>query len=78
MNATVDYVHMLNATMCAATRVICAILGKWILSPVLRSKSVILKLIVFYLFHIPRNASDRNWRQSARGFAQIHARRVSG
>lgn len=26
MNATVDYVHMLNATMCAATRVICAIL----------------------------------------------------
>lgn len=26
MNAAVDYVHMLNATMCAATRVICAIL----------------------------------------------------
>lgn len=26
MNASVDYVHMLNATMCAATRVICAIL----------------------------------------------------
>lgn len=26
MNATTDYVHMLNATMCAATRVICAIL----------------------------------------------------
>lgn len=26
MNANVDYVHMLNATMCAATRVICAIL----------------------------------------------------
>ncbi|XP_015113481.1 serine--tRNA ligase, cytoplasmic [Diachasma alloeum] len=26
MNASVDYVHMLNATMCAVTRVICAIL----------------------------------------------------
>lgn len=26
MNAATDYVHMLNATMCAATRVICAIL----------------------------------------------------
>lgn len=26
MNANVDYVHMLNATMCATTRVICAIL----------------------------------------------------
>lgn len=26
MNAAVDYVHMLNATMCATTRVICAIL----------------------------------------------------
>ncbi|CAH1100547.1 unnamed protein product [Psylliodes chrysocephalus] len=26
MNATTDYVHMLNATMCAVTRVICAIL----------------------------------------------------
>ena len=26
MNANVDFVHMLNATMCAATRVICAIL----------------------------------------------------
>ncbi|XP_068150494.1 serine--tRNA ligase, cytoplasmic [Drosophila tropicalis] len=26
MNASVDYVHMLNATLCAATRVICAIL----------------------------------------------------
>ncbi|XP_037026417.1 serine--tRNA ligase, cytoplasmic [Bradysia coprophila] len=26
MNAKIDYVHMLNATMCAATRVICAIL----------------------------------------------------
>ncbi|CAO1347412.1 unnamed protein product [Diamesa hyperborea] len=26
MNTNVDYVHMLNATMCAATRVICAIL----------------------------------------------------
>lgn len=26
MNAQVDYVHMLNATMCATTRVICAIL----------------------------------------------------
>lgn len=26
MNAAVNYVHMLNATMCAATRVICAIL----------------------------------------------------
>ncbi|KAK0161280.1 hypothetical protein PV327_009767 [Microctonus hyperodae] len=26
MNANVDYVHMLNATMCAVTRVICAIL----------------------------------------------------
>lgn len=26
MNASTDYVHMLNATMCAATRVICAIL----------------------------------------------------
>ncbi|KAJ8968311.1 hypothetical protein NQ314_002372 [Rhamnusium bicolor] len=26
MNATTDYVHMLNATMCATTRVICAIL----------------------------------------------------
>lgn len=26
MNASVDYVHMLNATMCATTRVICAIL----------------------------------------------------
>lgn len=26
MNATVDFVHMLNATMCATTRVICAIL----------------------------------------------------
>ncbi|XP_046741402.1 serine--tRNA ligase, cytoplasmic [Diprion similis] len=26
MNATMDYVHMLNATMCAATRVICAVL----------------------------------------------------
>lgn len=26
MNAAVDYVHMLNATMCAVTRVICAIL----------------------------------------------------
>lgn len=26
MNTTTDYVHMLNATMCAVTRVICAIL----------------------------------------------------
>lgn len=26
MNANMDYVHMLNATMCATTRVICAIL----------------------------------------------------
>lgn len=26
MNATTDYVHMLNATMCATTRVICVIL----------------------------------------------------
>lgn len=26
MNAAIDYVHMLNATMCATTRVICAIL----------------------------------------------------
>jgi seryl-tRNA synthetase len=26
MNSTTDYVHMLNATMCAATRVICAVL----------------------------------------------------
>lgn len=26
MNTAVEYVHMLNATMCAATRVICAIL----------------------------------------------------
>lgn len=26
MNASIDYVHMLNATMCATTRVICAIL----------------------------------------------------
>ncbi|XP_012265287.2 serine--tRNA ligase, cytoplasmic [Athalia rosae] len=26
MNATMDYVHMLNATMCAVTRVICAVL----------------------------------------------------
>lgn len=26
MNASVDFVHMLNATMCATTRVICAIL----------------------------------------------------
>lgn len=26
MNANIDYVHMLNATMCATTRVICAIL----------------------------------------------------
>ncbi|CAH1996564.1 unnamed protein product [Acanthoscelides obtectus] len=26
MNTATDYVHMLNATMCAATRVICAIL----------------------------------------------------
>ena len=26
MNASTDYVHMLNATMCAVTRVICAIL----------------------------------------------------
>lgn len=26
MNATTDYVHMLNATMCATTRVICALL----------------------------------------------------
>lgn len=26
MNTAVDYVHMLNATMCATTRVICAIL----------------------------------------------------
>lgn len=26
MNAAVDYVHMLNATMCAVTRVICAVL----------------------------------------------------
>ena len=26
MNATTDYVHMLNATMCAVTRVICAVL----------------------------------------------------
>lgn len=26
MNANVDFVHMLNATMCATTRVICAIL----------------------------------------------------
>lgn len=26
MNTTTDYVHMLNATMCATTRVICAIL----------------------------------------------------
>lgn len=26
MNAATDYVHMLNATMCAATRVICAVL----------------------------------------------------
>lgn len=26
MNAATDYVHMLNATMCAATRVICALL----------------------------------------------------
>ena len=26
MNATTEYVHMLNATMCAATRVICALL----------------------------------------------------
>ncbi|CAH0550668.1 unnamed protein product [Brassicogethes aeneus] len=29
MNATTDYVHMLNATMCAATRVICAILENY-------------------------------------------------
>lgn len=26
MNTNTDYVHMLNATMCAVTRVICAIL----------------------------------------------------
>lgn len=26
MNATTDFVHMLNATMCAATRVVCAVL----------------------------------------------------
>ena len=26
MNASTEYVHMLNATMCAATRVICALL----------------------------------------------------
>ena len=26
MNAATDYVHMLNATMCAVTRVICAVL----------------------------------------------------
>ena len=26
MNAATEYVHMLNATMCAATRVICAVL----------------------------------------------------
>lgn len=26
MNAATEYVHMLNATMCATTRVICAIL----------------------------------------------------
>lgn len=26
MNATTDYVHMLNGTMCATTRVICEIL----------------------------------------------------
>lgn len=26
MNATTDYVHMLNATMCATTRVICVLL----------------------------------------------------
>lgn len=26
MNTTTDYVHMLNATMCAVTRVICVIL----------------------------------------------------
>lgn len=29
MNAQVDYVHMLNATMCATTRVICAILENY-------------------------------------------------
>ncbi|MCL4130908.1 UNVERIFIED_CONTAM: hypothetical protein GTU68_035355 [Idotea baltica] len=29
MNAAVDYVHMLNATMCATTRVICAILENY-------------------------------------------------
>lgn len=26
MNAATEYVHMLNATMCATTRVICALL----------------------------------------------------
>lgn len=26
MNSATDYVHMLNATMCAATRVICVLL----------------------------------------------------
>lgn len=26
MNAATEYVHMLNATMCATTRVICAVL----------------------------------------------------
>ena len=26
MNASTEYVHMLNATMCAVTRVICAVL----------------------------------------------------
>lgn len=26
MNSTTDYVHMLNATMCAVTRVICVLL----------------------------------------------------
>lgn len=29
MNAAVDYVHMLNGTMCATTRVICAILENY-------------------------------------------------
>ncbi|KAB7495375.1 Serine--tRNA ligase, cytoplasmic [Armadillidium nasatum] len=29
MNAAVDYVHMLNATMCATTRVICALLENY-------------------------------------------------
>merc|ERR1712228_1011277 len=29
MNAAVEYVHMLNATMCATTRVICALLENY-------------------------------------------------